>query len=198
MKSLDILKEEHVITERALALLEPAGECVRKGQPPPAGFEQWAIEFFRHFADKCHHAKEETGLFPLLEGRGMPREGGPVGVMLSEHERGRDFLRRMQEAASRRDHVGFALVAEEYAHMLRQHIFKENHVLFQMAESFLTKEDDAELLEKFLNVEHEHGADALHERWHREIENWEQTFRERDEDILSEAARDTRVPHEQK
>lgn len=178
MKSLDILKEEHVVIERALDLFESAGECVRKGYPPSAGFEQWAIEFFRHFADYCHHAKEETALFPLLEAHGIPREGGSVGVMLGEHERGRDYLRRMQESANRRDHVGFALAAEEYAHMLRQHIFKENHVLFQMAETCLTEEDDADLVEKFINVEHEHGGEAFHERFHGEIERWEEKFRE--------------------
>jgi hemerythrin-like domain-containing protein len=40
------------------------------------------LEFFRGFADKCHHCKEEDRLFPCMEARGIPREGGPIGVML--------------------------------------------------------------------------------------------------------------------
>lgn len=178
MKALDILMQERVVIERALDLFEPGGERVLKGQPPPSGFAQWVIAFFRQFADHCHHAKEEVVLFPLLEARGILREGGPVGMMLCEHQRGRDFLRRMQATANRRDHVGFAMVAEEYGHMLRQHIFKENHVLFQMAENCLTEDDDANLVEKFVNFEHERGGEALHERFHAEIGQSEKRFRE--------------------
>ena len=177
MKSLNILKEEHAVIERVLDLLEPAGTGVRKGEPPPAGFERWAIEFLRHFADHCHHAKEETALFPLLEARGITRKGGPLGVMLREHDEGRAYLQRMQDAADRRDHVGFALVAEEYAQMLRQHEFKENFVLFQIAESCLTDDDDADLVEKFHGIEQKLGGDGIHERFEDEIKRWEETFR---------------------
>jgi hemerythrin-like domain-containing protein len=177
MKSLDILKDEHAVIERVLDLFEPAGTWVRKGEPPPAGFEHWAIEFLRHFADHCHHAKEETALFPFLEARGITRDGGPLGVMLREHEQGRTYLQRMQDAADRRDHVGFALVAEEYAQMLRQHVFKENYVLFQMAETCLTEDDDADLVSRFHGIEQGLGSDDIHERFEDEIKRWEETFR---------------------
>ena len=117
-------------------------------------------------------------MFPLLETRGIPRDGGPLGVMFREHERSRAYLLRMQKAAHQRDHVGFALAAEEYAHLLRRHIFKENYLLFQMAESRLTEEDDADLLEKFLIVEHDQGGDDALKRLGDEIKLWEEKFRE--------------------
>jgi len=40
------------------------------------------VDFFRNFADRCHHAKEEKLLFVRMEERGMSREAGPIGVML--------------------------------------------------------------------------------------------------------------------
>ena len=55
-------------------------------------------EFFRLFADQCHHGKEEELLFPLLEQKGIPRTGGPIGVTLHEHEEGRALVRQMGDA----------------------------------------------------------------------------------------------------
>jgi hemerythrin-like domain-containing protein len=57
------------------------------------------LEFFQIFADRCHHGKEEDCLFPLLERKGLPREGGPIGVMLHEHGQGRELIQKMRESA---------------------------------------------------------------------------------------------------
>ena len=79
------LVAEHDVIERGLSLLESAVARIEAGQPFPDGFAQWAPQFFREFADRCHHAKEEDLFFPLLKERGIPEEGGPIGVMLHEH-----------------------------------------------------------------------------------------------------------------
>ena len=36
--------------------------------------------------------------FPVLKQRGIPEQGGPIGVMLHEHGLGRDCVGRMREA----------------------------------------------------------------------------------------------------
>ncbi|MGD0266766.1 MAG: hemerythrin domain-containing protein, partial [Candidatus Methylomirabilota bacterium] len=40
---------------------------------------------------QCHHGKEENLLFKTMVDRGFPRQGGPIAVMLHEHETGRSF-----------------------------------------------------------------------------------------------------------
>ena len=35
------------------------------------------VAFSKTFVDACHHGKEESCLFPCLEKKGIPREGGP-------------------------------------------------------------------------------------------------------------------------
>jgi len=132
MKSIDRLVSEHDIIERGLTVLEKAVAHIESGQAVPQEFPAWAPEFFRQFADKCHHAKEENLFFPLLKERGIPQEGGPIGVMLHEHDVGRDCVRRMRDAseADEFDKTKFALAANEFIPLLRQHIFKENNVLF--------------------------------------------------------------------
>lgn len=178
MKALLNLKQDHLAVERVLDLFEEAGNRVRTGHPVPAGFERWAVESLCQFGDHCHHVKEESVLFPLLRVRGMLDEPGPLGVILAEHKRGQTYLWRMMDDAVRRDHVGFALVAEEYARWLRRHMFKEDYVIFQMAETYLTEEDDSQLMESFHRIEQEFGGDQLHERFDADITLWEEKFRE--------------------
>lgn len=178
MKSLEILKEEHALVERVLDLLERAGCRIRNGQPLPADFESWAVEFLWHFAEHCHHAKQETSLFPLLQIRGISSDSGPVGVLLAEHKRAWAYLERIQDAHDRRDHMGLALLSGEYAQLLRQHIATENQVLSRAAETCLSEEDDAELVERFHSVDHEQGGHEVRGRYHAEIEDWEEKFRE--------------------
>jgi hemerythrin-like domain-containing protein len=85
MKSIESLMNEHRVIEHGLVLLERIINGLNSGERIPADIIRILIRFFREFADKYHHGKEEDSLFPLLESRGIPRIGGPIGVMLIEH-----------------------------------------------------------------------------------------------------------------
>ena len=66
------------------------------------------LEFFTVFVDKCHHGKEEELLFPALEQIGVERDKGPIGVMLKEHQQGREYVQKMKAAISQiKDGIGF-------------------------------------------------------------------------------------------
>lgn len=175
MKSVDRLVAEHDIIERGLDVLEKVVTRIEAGQTVPDDFPMWAPGFFAQFADKCHHAKEEELFFPLLKERGIPEEGGPIGVMLNEHVLGRDCVRRMREAneADEFDGAKFAVAANEFIPLLRQHIFKENNVLFKMAEQVLSEIDDDDMDEKFTQVEQERELAGMHERYDSEVSHWE-------------------------
>ena len=178
MKSVDRLVAEHGIIERGLNVLEKAVARIESGEPPPDGFAAFAPEFFAQFADKCHHAKEEELFFPLLKERGIPEQGGPIGVMLHEHDVGRDCVRRMRGAGEGDfDAVKFAAAAKEFVPLLRQHIYKENNILFQMAGNVMSEADDADMDEKFTQVEQEREHAGMHERYDAEISRWEEAFR---------------------
>ena len=124
------------------------------------------------FADKCHHGKEEDLLFPRLELKGMPRHGGPIGVMLHEHDQGRAYIREMVEAAveySSGD-AGAGLkwsgAARNYTALLRNHIEKENQILFVVAERILSDSEQEELAREFEKIETEKMGEGTHERLH--------------------------------
>lgn len=130
------------------------------------------LDFFRNFADRCHHAKEEKLLFVKMEERGVPVRGGPIGVMLQEHDEGRRRVRAVAEAlpqarsgqASALSTVRSNLLA--YIQLLRAHIDKEDNVLYPMADRLFTPEDQRALTEAFEKVEAEEIGEGVHERYH--------------------------------
>lgn len=144
--------------------LEAHLESVRAGQPLDAAYLQDAVAFSQGFVDRCHHGKEEHCLFPCLERRGIPREGGPIGVMLAEHEQGRQLVRRIREATDRYQAGGgeageVVELAWQYIELLRAHIAKENQILFPMGEAVLTEPDDADVGRCYDGVEHQQGRE---------------------------------------
>ncbi|MBI5268026.1 MAG: hemerythrin domain-containing protein [candidate division Zixibacteria bacterium] len=169
MEPTRILSAEHRVIETVIACLERIVEETRKnGKLDKIAAEQ-AIDFIRNFADGCHHAKEEDRLFPAMEAKGMPRQGGPIGVMLIEHEYGRAFVRGMVEHLEKSTTgdsqaiTEFSRHALGYAELLKQHIHKEDHILFPMADRFMSPDDEQVLMAQFNEAE-AHIGEGTHER----------------------------------
>jgi hemerythrin-like domain-containing protein len=140
------------------------------------------VDFIRGFADRCHHGKEEDLLFVAMEEAGIPRQGGPIAVMLHEHTLGRDYVRGMAEAIApyRAGEAGSAArIAENargYAALLTQHIYKEDNILYPMADRVLSAAKQAELLEGFERVERERVGPGKHEEYHALLDRLEATY----------------------
>jgi hemerythrin-like domain-containing protein len=173
MTPTDILKNEHELIVKVLDAAEQEARQIGTNNAVNADRVEKMLDFFRHFADGCHHAKEEQHLFPRLQRRGLPLHGGPVAVMLHDHEAGRQFLRAMA-AAVPGARQGEAKAVDEvrnnltgYVELLRHHIMKENNVLFPTADRVLTEEDQRELLAGFEKVEAEEVGAGVHEKYHR-------------------------------
>ncbi len=154
----EVLRGEHQVILRVIGVLRHLVIRSERGE----GFEveslRRCVKFFRYFADACHHAKEEDLLFPALEERGIPREGGPIGVMLHEHTLARGFTKEMGEALDvwdGEDQNGephFRQAARQYIELLTDHIGKEDTCLFPMGDRALTEEDQRSLCGKFCEV----------------------------------------------
>lgn len=177
MKSaVQTLREEHEVILGMLATLEAIAQQVETGKDVPPSVLLDLQDFFMLYADRAHHGKEEELLFPLLERKGVPRVGGPVGCMLVEHDQGRELVRGMArnatacaagEALARRAWVE---AAREYANLLRNHIWKENEVLFLMADRVLTSEEQAALAREFEKAEREKKGPEIRARLNRQVE----------------------------
>jgi len=168
----DILRREHDAILRMLGVTDEVVRRMEAGGAVEPRILTGLLEFFRLFADQCHHGKEEDLLFPKLQQKGMPRDAGPIGVMLLEHDQGRAFVRQMAQSAEdyAKGQAGAAArwtaAASGYASLLREHIYKENEILFVMAERMLTAQEQQELSVLFEKVETEKMGAGTHERLH--------------------------------
>jgi hemerythrin-like domain-containing protein len=165
MKPTEILSAEHRVIEQVLNVLE---RMTRKAEATGAIEKEPArdaVDFFRMFADKCHHGKEEAQLFPAMEAKGFPRNGGPTGVMMQEHDQGRACVRGMAEAIEKDNVPSFVRNGRSFIELLRQHIQKEDHCLFSMADQAFNADDQAKLLAAFETVERDHMGAGTHEKY---------------------------------
>jgi hemerythrin-like domain-containing protein len=150
-----ILKHEHRIIERVLRALD--GVCMRLegGNKVPAAALREIVDFITEFADRYHHGKEETLLFPALERHGITREGGPLGVMEYEHQVERELIANLEQAIGLYQEgnadasQNFADAARTYLRMLVGHIEKEDSILFRIGDEVLDDEEKTALAASF-------------------------------------------------
>jgi hemerythrin-like domain-containing protein len=171
MHPTKILMDEHRVIEQVIGCVEKMAELADGDAFLNTDHASQAVEFIRHFADHCHHAKEEDQLFKLMFARGFSPQQGPIAVMLAEHEEGRRHVRGMDEAIAAYTHgdsaaLGqFALHARSYAELLRAHIVKEDFILYPMADEAFSEADQELLRAAFAEVEAQHTGEHAHERF---------------------------------
>ena len=175
-KATEVLKQEHRVIER---VLEVVGRLADSSGEPSIGQWKKAVEFIRGFADQCHHLKEEKLLFPAMEKHGIPNEGGPIGMMLAEHEEGRGYVRAMADALASASHnpEGAKKIllsnAKAYLRLLREHIRKEDEVLFVMTDDVMTPEEQRQLAREFEAHEEKEMGPGVHEKFLKLVEELE-------------------------
>jgi hemerythrin-like domain-containing protein len=171
MNATDVLRDEHETILDVLAALETITRPAALAEGLDLQSAQEALDFLRGFGDSCHHGKEEQHFFPALAAHGLPRDVGPLAVMNAEHDEGRALLARMVEAladANRSKPGGparFEAAATAYVALMRDHIDKENGVLFPMGDGMLSEAEQAALMGEFEHFEHADLRGDAHARF---------------------------------
>jgi hypothetical protein len=164
----EILMKDHEMTERVFAAVEKA---FAEPTDPTPGLVANLREYLVTYVDRCHNQKEERALFPRLAQRGVPSEGGPVAVMLAEHGQARELVDRIDAAAKGyvggdRGRLGELKAAfGAYATLNKQHYWKENDILYPLANRVFSPEDAAEVLDEIDEIEQELGPGARERYW---------------------------------
>ena len=147
MQAIRVLEEEHRAIERVLDALDGYAASGQEASTPETRKDLLEfVEFIRLFADRVHHGKEEDILFEEMIRAGFQKDMGPLAVMLHEHERGRlladklGSLGEVQAPWSPADRATLKAAASDYTKLLRQHIHKEDNILYPMAEARLGAE----------------------------------------------------------
>lgn len=146
------LRKDHDLIEKVLKSMWATVSLLQTGKTIPEAILMPVIDFTKNFTDVCHHGKEENSLFPELEKKGMPRNMGPIAVMLMEHETTRKISNRIEESSKiylkNGDSSQLVTDMTEYINHVMQHLWKENNRLFMMAD--MTLQDEVEQVNQSL------------------------------------------------
>ncbi len=167
-KATEVLEEEHRVIQDMAASLAIVGDQIEQGKFVPNKTLRILGQFLEVFVEQCHHRKEETYLFSMLEKKGVPASGCPLAVLNHEHAKLRALVSQYTDAVevyiTTEGAARASLIATIHSllELLPGHIWKENYLLFPLAEKVLTPEEHESLLAQFEQVESELGPGIHH------------------------------------
>lgn len=161
---IQMLIDEHVYILKVVAALGVIGSTIENEDTIDAPLFARIIDFMREFADRCHHAKEEDLLFPAMVAMGVPETGCPIGGLLAEHTRGRTLIAQLEQGVEQfaadpqagKRLIGQAIVG--ITALYPNHIWKEDDMVFPMAEKLFDAGQLDHLLDDFEAVERNKSA----------------------------------------
>ena len=145
MSATESLRRDHALIEKMINALKTISLLLKDGKKIPDSILKQAIDFAINFTNTCHHGKEEESLFPTLEKKGMPREGGPIARMLYEHgitkELANSIVNSTKIYIASGKHTELVKSIDDYIQHVSLHLSKENQRLFVMADMLLKEQE---------------------------------------------------------
>jgi hemerythrin-like domain-containing protein len=141
MKCTDLLSQEHKVILRALDVLDQMADRVEEDQPVDANDVETLLRFLRAFADDLHQSKEESALFPELL-RTSAATQPALRQMLFEHDQERSLVEGLEDSLRTKKGPDFSHFAGRLTDLLRNHIRKEDRILFDIVDRSISTEQD--------------------------------------------------------
>ncbi|MBK7628749.1 MAG: hemerythrin domain-containing protein [Bacteroidales bacterium] len=147
-----ILSDEHQNIVKVTDIVLNECDQMEKGKSTNNAFFEKVILFIQKYADGFHHKKEEDILFKTMLSSLDNMHCNPIPVMLNEHDEGREYVKYMIEALSQNNKEGLIENARGYCHLLQDHIYKEDNILYPMAEQSLNEEQKKQVEDSYKEV----------------------------------------------
>jgi hemerythrin-like domain-containing protein len=172
MQPIGPLMREHRLIERMVGLLEAELAEIGKVNKASPGFIKTAIDFFRTYANRTHHGKEEEILFKGLAAKPISAEHRSLmNELLAEHEISRRTIGSL-ESDIRSYEKGSDTLAEIKSHLetlvklYPRHIEKEDKHFFYPAMEYFSREECNKMLQEFWDFD----RGLIHEKYQAVVE----------------------------
>ncbi len=160
------LKNDHRVIQQVVAGMSAVAELLDSGKQVDPSVLADLVQFLRVFADQCHHEKEEQHLFPLLATKANVSTRRELESLERAHRSAKQLVGQLAEVASIYVHNPAAVryriidLLQQLAELYPAHIWKEDFLLFPLAQQTLSTTEQQGLQEKFEDVEREVGEDV--------------------------------------
>lgn len=156
-KSMKILYDEHSIIINAIDAARQSKELIGRNDEFYESTIRKLIFFFRAYADKFHHYKEEIILFPEMNKKNEMLADGVIKEMFDNHEDFREMIKSIENSLNEKKYPEAHRQLEQYTEALLDHIVVENDEVFQMAESLFNDNELDKIYFRFEDCDRELG-----------------------------------------
>ncbi len=156
MLPIGLLMREHRLIERMVCVIK--GELTKiseQGELDPA-FIDVAVDFFRTYADRCHHGKEEDILFKELTAKRLAKEDKKtIDELMEEHTYARKTVVSLKEAKTKYVQGNenalsdIEVLLKELTQFYPRHIEKEDKHFFYPCMNYFAKPELDTMLQRF-------------------------------------------------
>ena len=164
MKATDHLIQEHKVILRALDVLDALAASVETEATVNTEDSDKILDFLRWFADAHHQAKEESILFPAM--RAHASENQSVQHMMFEHDQERQSIEDLETDLRLGNLSDFVSHANRLGSTLRNHIYKEDQLLFPAADEMLSPQEDETVAQELNRFETALDKQTLDQKLH--------------------------------
>jgi hemerythrin-like domain-containing protein len=141
---------EHRLIERMVAVAANHRMEIDDGGRPDRGLINSLVDFFRTYADKCHHGKEEDLLFAQLRSKPLPPAlAEAMERLIEDHVRSRALVAKLDELNQGEEASRISEVLGQIATLYPDHIRREDKEFFPQAMRYLDKEESDRMLSEF-------------------------------------------------
>ncbi|MEM3562079.1 MAG: hemerythrin domain-containing protein [Candidatus Jordarchaeaceae archaeon] len=174
------LMVEHRLIERMVKVISKEEPKIAKENKVDVFFIDSAVDFFRTYADRCHHGKEEDILFRDLAKKSLtPEHKKTMDELIEEHIYARNTVGRLVNAREKyvqedKDALKeIVAILKELVAFYPKHIEKEDKHFFIPCMNYFTKKEQETMLEEFWNFD----KNLIHEKYRKIVEKYEETKR---------------------
>lgn len=155
--SLHILFDEHKVIVSTVDTCRQIKSLIGKNDQQYVAAIRALLDFFRAYADRYHHYKEEIILFPEMNKRNPLLAEGILKEMYENHEVFREMLSLVEKHVAEKQFSRAQQSLEDYTERLMEHIAVENEEVFQIAETLLQAKELEDLHFRFVDCDRELG-----------------------------------------
>lgn len=166
IRTTEHLRNEHRQAMRLLAAFRRYLQELRASDVKDSREPSGLLDFLAESLFQKHEEKEEGVLLPELAREGLSWSDGALARIRQDHRQGRYLFRalrqamRQQEEWSADDRAHFLSVASTWVDFTREHMQREEQIIFPYLDSRISDETDRELLRQFEVIDREYDAMA--------------------------------------
>lgn len=168
MKPIGPLMWEHRLIEQIVPLMKNEIDRIGKDNVADVHFIGMAVDFFRTYADRTHHGKEEDILFrELLKKTLSEKHRKIMDELVKEHGVARKTMKILMDARDRYvrgDTAALETIRKSLSELVKlypEHIRKEDKEFFFPVLAYFSAGEQAAMLEEFM----EFDRNMIHEKY---------------------------------